>query len=140
MKKLILILGIMCLWVGICNAQVMNINTGTLMWDAVANPKNGTVTIPGVMKYQVYTKNTIIETPGQKVGGEITATQLLMSFLPYVPYYPGVQAIFYPTASPTTPGFSTMAWSHDPACAPMPFSVLFSPTIDSIKNLRIPTP
>jgi len=130
----------MCLWVGICNAQVMNTNTGTLMWDAVANPVSGTTPIPGIMRYQVYTKNTIIETPGQRVGAEITATQLLMSFLPYVPYYPGVQAVFYPTASPTTPGYSGMAWSHDPAVTVTPFSILYSPTINSIRNLRIPTP
>jgi hypothetical protein len=120
-----------------------NYSTGTFAWDASAPPKDGAgVNIAGTMTYQVWSKGTVPASTGTKVGGEISALKLAMVFVPYVEQYPGVQAIFRPTAAPNSPQSSAIAWSTDPAvCAGgVTFGILFSPTIDMIKNLKISSP
>jgi hypothetical protein len=120
-----------------------NFATGRFQWDASANPKTtaGT-TIPGTMKYQVWNKTTVPATVGTKVGSEITALEMPLTFVPYVESYPGVQAVFYSTATPTVAQTSTIDWSTDPAvCAGgVTFGILYLPTIDMIKNLRMVSP
>lgn len=130
----------------VSNAQSLtmyNYSTGTLMWDASAPPKDGAgANIPGNMTYQVWSKGTVPATTGTKVGGEVSTLQLSMVFVPYVEQYPGVQAIFRPTAAPNSPQSSAIAWSTDSTvCAGgVTFGILFSPTINMIRNLRISNP
>lgn len=146
MKKslfIIIVLVIGLLIVSMAQAQsitMYNFSTGLFMWDAPANPKTPAgVTIPGTIKYQVWNKNTVPAITGVKIGGEILPTQLLMTFPPFIESYPGVQAVFYATIAPTIPQSSGISWSTDVAvCANgVTFGILYLPTIDMIKNLRM---
>jgi hypothetical protein len=62
-----------------------------------------------------------------------------MTFPAYVPYYMGVQAVFYPSATPTVPYVSAISWSTDTTVCSggVTFGILYIPTIDMIKNLRV---
>jgi hypothetical protein len=70
-------------------------NQVTFAWDAVTKLADGT-TIPAgnTVKYQVYSKPNSVST-GVKVGTEITATQLLISFSVEGSYFLGVEALRY---------------------------------------------
>ena len=117
-----------------------NFDQKILAWDAIPSPKNSAgAVIPGTIKYQVWSKSTVPDTTGTKVGGEISAIQLSMTFPAYTEVYPGVQAVFYPTATPTVAQTSKISWSTDAAaCAGgVTFGVLYLPVIDAIKNLRM---
>jgi hypothetical protein len=107
MKKAIIILAILFLAAPAMAQTMHNFSQATVAWDAVAVPEGAT----GAVKYQVYVKSDPAATTGTKVGGEVTATQALISFLPFVIYYAGVQSVFYPTGA-ATPETSTIAWSN----------------------------
>ena len=122
MKKLILILGIMCLWVGVGNAQTWyTANQVTLAWDAV--PK--VLTTDQANKYQVYSRNDLVSL-GTKIAGEITATQLVISFSTEGRYYLGVESIRYPAGETVGIKSVTKAWSNNAADTNnSPFGVMF---------------
>jgi hypothetical protein len=161
MKKIVLILGIMSLWVGICNAQMLyNLETATVAWDAVARPTcapTGTPTAVcpapgglavGVIRYQVYGTNNLVDRVGVKIGGEITATQLLISNTLNVTTYIGVESLFYGTGGAAVTKSPSKAWSTVAAdvAGGNTFGFLYKlpdippPIPDSIRNLKIPTP
>lgn len=141
MKKLIFTLSIILLIAGSSFAQTMhNVPNGTIGWDVVAPPKDANnVDVPGTMKYQTYVKNDLVSTTGTKVGGEITANQFAMSFSPYITYYAGVNAIFYPTATPTVPNPSAISWSTDAAVClnGNTFGFLYRPTTNKPGGVRL---
>lgn len=70
-------------------------NQVTFAWYAVTNLADGT-TIPAgnTVKYQAYTKPNSVSA-GVKVGTEITATQILISFSTEGAYFLGVEALRY---------------------------------------------
>lgn len=95
MKKLLIILAILLI-TSTSFAQVWyDANQVTFAWDAVTKLTDGT-TIPATstVKYQVYTKPNSVSA-GTKVSGEITATQLLISFSVEGAYFLGVEALRY---------------------------------------------
>jgi hypothetical protein len=121
-------------------AQVMHDQkSATIAWDAPAQSTSPDAVV-GIMKFQVYTKNNLVETTGTKVGGEITATQLFISpFTPYVNYYVGVESVFYPSATPTVASKSVIAWSTNAAdCAGgTTFGFLYKPATNKPGGVRL---
>jgi hypothetical protein len=141
MKKLIFTLVFLLMAIPAFSQNILNQSSGTVGWDASAPPKDGAgVNIPGIMKYQVYTRNDLVST-GTKVGVEITALQLLItSFTPYTTYYVGIEAVFYATATPTIAKRSTeKAWSNDPAVClnGNTFGFLYEPPINKPGGVRL---
>ena len=108
-------------------------NQGTVAWDAVAPIATG-----DVIKYQVYTRPDLTSA-GAKVGTEITATQLTITFPSEGKYYVGVQTLRYPTGE-TSAVTSAIGWSSDPAvCSPAgPFGFKYFVIPGVIKNMRVP--
>lgn len=106
-------------------------NQATVAWDAVASVATG-----DVIKYQVYTKVGATGTP-TKVGGEITATQLAVTFNIEGRYFVGVEAIRYPVGE-TVGTKSTTSWSNVAAdCAAAgPFGIVYYVSPLAPKNLR----
>jgi len=107
-------------------------NQATVAWDAVAPIATG-----DVIKYQVYTKVGTSGTPA-KVGGEITATQLALTFTVEGRYFVGVQTIRYPTGETVGIPSATTAWSNVAAdCAAAgPFGIVYYVAPGAVKNLR----
>jgi len=134
MKKLVLILGILFLWVGIGNAQTWyTANQVTLAWDAV--PK--VLTTDQANKYQVYSRNDLVSS-GTRIGGEITATQLLISFSTEGRYYLGVESIRYPAGETVGIRSICKAWSNVAADTNNnPFGVMFFAVPGSPGGLRL---
>lgn len=91
----------------------------------------------GEMKYQVYSRNDATSS-GVKVGGEITATELAITFPTWGKYYLGVEAVFY-LAGKTEPIKSTRSWSNDPAVTEsgQAFGVDYLPQVAAPKGLRL---
>ena len=135
MKKLILAIMFFVLFFALPSfAQtIYNQSGATVAWDAV------TSTVPGIVKYQPYSRSDLVST-GTKIGSEITTTNVVLTgFTAYTLYYIGVETVFYPTATPTVPTKSTTkAWSNNAAdCSPAgPFGFLYSPGINAPGNLR----
>ena len=160
MKKLALILGIMLLASPLWAQTLHNMETATVAWDAAARPTcapTGTPTAVcpapgglavGVIRYQVYGTNNLVDRVGVKIGGEITATQLLISNTLNVTTYIGVESLFYGTGGAAVQKSVNRAWSTVVAdvAGGNTFGFLYKlpdippPIPDSIKNLRIPTP
>lgn len=133
MKKLLLALMFVCLCVTPAFAQTWyTANQVTVGWDAVA-PIVSTDTV----KYQVYTKVGATGTPS-KVGGEITATQLTISFSIEGRYFIGVETVRYPQGETVGVPSATVAWSNNAAdCAAAgPFGITFYVAPGSVKGLR----
>lgn len=107
-------------------------NQATVAWDAVAPVATG-----DTIKYQVYTKIGTTGTPA-KVGGEITATQLAITFSTEGRYYVGVESIRYPTGETIGTRSTTVSWSHDAAvCAVAgPFGIVYFVSPSAVKGLR----
>lgn len=95
MKKLFIIFAILIV-ASIASAQTWyEANQVTFAWDAVTTLSDGTAIPSGnTVKYQVYTKPNSVSA-GVKTGGEITATQLLISFTTEGQYFLGVEALRY---------------------------------------------
>lgn len=73
-------------------------NQITIAWDAVPPPVDtNNQPLPGVIKYQVYTKAGVATAAPQKVGAEITATQATITFVAEGKYWPCVETLRYPT-------------------------------------------
>jgi len=131
MKKAVaLLLFVLLIVPALTNAQTLhNMETATVAWDAVARPtcaNTGTPTAVcptpgglavGVIKYQVYGVNNLVDKTGVKIGGEITATQLLISNTLNVTTYIGVESLFYGTGGAAVQKSIAKAWSYDPASA-----------------------
>ena len=96
-------------------------NQVTIGWDAVAKLQ----TTDQANKYQVYSRNDLISN-GSPVGGEITATQLLVTLSVEGKYYFGVKTIRYPQGETTgIPSVGT-AWSNVAADTNnSPFGVMY---------------
>lgn len=143
MKKAIIILAIL-ITVGAASSRDALAQTWypanqvTIAWDAVQLPicPPGTASPPvcpnpggaavGTIKYQVYSRNDLVSN-GTKISGEITATQLLVSFSVWGQYYLGVEAIFYGSGQTVGVPSSTKAWSNVAADTNNnPFGILFS--------------
>jgi hypothetical protein len=108
-------------------------NQVTLAWDAV--PKVLTTDQPN--KYQVYTRNDLVSI-GSKIGGEITTTQLVVSFTVEGRYYLGVEAIRYPVGETVGIKSATKAWSNVAAdTANSPFGVMFFAAPSGASGLRL---
>ena len=107
-------------------------NQATVAWDPVAPIATG-----DVIKYQVYTKVGTSGTPA-KVGGEITATQLALTFSIEGRYFVGVQTIRYPTGETVGIPSATTAWSNVAAdCAAAgPFGIKFFVAPEAAAGLR----
>ena len=107
-------------------------NQATVAWDPVAPIATG-----DVIKYQVYTKVGTSGTPA-KVGGEITATQLALTFSIEGRYFVGVQTIRYPTGETVGIPSATTAWSNVAAdCAAAgPFGIVFYVAPPAATGLR----
>lgn len=107
-------------------------NQATVAWDAVAPIATG-----DTIKYQVYTKIGTAGTPA-KVGAEITATQMAITFNVEGRYYVGVQTVRYPTGETVGTPSATIAWSNIAAdCAAAgPFGIVYYVAPGAVKNLR----
>lgn len=115
------------------NAQTWyTANQATVAWDAVAPLATG-----DVIKYQVYTRQDT-SSAGAKVGSEITATQLLISFPTEGRYYIGVETIRYPAGETVGIKSDTKAWSNVAAdCAAAgPFGIVYFVSAGAPKNLK----
>lgn len=116
MKKLIVFL--LLFFAPACFAQVWHpANQATVEWDAVTKRSDGSAIPAGdTVKYQVWSRLGTAGTPA-KVGAEITATQLVISYSVEGRYFAGVQAIRYPVGE-TAGVASAVSWSSDPlVCA-----------------------
>jgi hypothetical protein len=121
MKRAIIILAILIFAVPAMAQTWYTANQVTLAWDAV--PK--VLATDQANKYQVYSRNDLVSL-GSKIGGEITATQLLISLTVEGRYYLGVKSVRYPVGE--TAGIPSVgtAWSNVAAdTANNPFGVLF---------------
>jgi hypothetical protein len=134
MKKLFMVLVMVMLMAGISNAQTWYpANQVTLAWDAVPKVQ----TTDQANKYQVYSRNDTVSA-GSKIGGEITATQLLISFTVEGQYYLGVEAIRYPVGATVGIPSATKAWSNVAADTNNnPFGVSFFTLPGKAINLRL---
>ena len=133
-KLLVLVIVAMAIVAGQVHAQQWYpANQVTLAWDPVA--KVATTDQPN--KYQVYMRTDLVSA-GQKIAGEITANQLLISFTTEGRYYLGVEAIRYPQGETTGIPSSSKAWSNNAAdTANKPFGVLFFTAPGSVSNIRL---
>jgi hypothetical protein len=121
MKNLIIVLAILLLAVPAFSQTWYPANQVTIAWDEV--PK--VLTTDQANKYQVYSRNDLVSL-GAKIGGEITATQLLISLTVEGRYYLGVEAIRYPQGETTGIPSATKAWSNVAADTNnSPFGILF---------------
>jgi len=121
MKKFALILGILFLASTGFAQTWYTANQVTLAWDAV--PK--VLTTDQANKYQVYSRNDLVSL-GTKIGSEITATQLVISFSTEGRYYLGVESIRYPIGETVGIPSLTKAWSNVAADTNnSPFGVMF---------------
>lgn len=115
-------------------------NQKTIAWDAVTKLSDG-VNIPAgdTVKYQVWSKRGT--DAAVKVGGEITATQLTVTFTAEGRYLIGAQAIRYP-AGETIGQSSAITWSDstDVVAVPVPFGIVYYVLPAGIKNLRPVSP
>lgn len=124
MKKAGIIFAMLCflsLLTFPANAQVWyTANQVTIAWDAVPKVQS----TDQENKYQVYTRNDLVSA-GQVVGGEITATHLLITLSAEGRYYFGVKAVRYPQGE-TVGQSSSVAWSNTPeATGNNPFGVMY---------------
>lgn len=140
MKKSLIILAIMFLAApAVAQTVTMhNLSQVTVAWDAVAPPES----TAGMVKYQVYVKSDPASIAGPKIGGEIEATQALISFLPFVTYYAGVQTVFYPEGSEapgSVPVVSAISWSNIATdCSPEgTFGFYYQPALGKPRNMLI---
>lgn len=108
-------------------------NQVTFAWDQV--PKVIGTDQPN--KYQVYSRNDAVSL-GNKIGGEITATQLLVAFTVEGSYYLGVEVIRYP-AGETTGIQSEKAWSNvaEDTASGVPFGVMYFAKPGSAIGLKL---
>jgi len=108
-------------------------NQVTLAWDAV--PK--VLATDQANKYQVYSRNDLVSL-GSKIGGEITATQLVVSFTVEGRYYLGVESIRYPVGATVGSKSATKAWSNVAAdTANNPFGVTFFAAPGGVVGLKL---
>jgi hypothetical protein len=136
MKKLLLVLGVvMALAVVpmVVLAQTwFTTNQATVAWDAVAP-----IVATDVIKYQVYTR---IGTTGNgaAVGGEITATQLAITFAVEGRYFIGVKSIRYPVGETVGIPSAATSWSNDPlVCAAAgPFGIVYYVAPAGVRGMR----
>lgn len=121
MKRFILILAIM-IFASPAMAQTWyTANQVTLAWDAVLK----VLTTDQENKYQVYSRNDLVSL-GNKIGDEITTTQLVVSFTSEGRYYLGVEAIRYPVGETVGIKSATKAWSNVAADTNnSPFGVMY---------------
>ena len=96
-------------------------NQATVAWDPVPPVATG-----DTIKYQVYTRVGTTGTP-VKVGNEITATQLAITFSVEGRYYVGVDAVRYPSGETAGIRSATISWSSNAAdCSSAgPFGIVF---------------
>ena len=88
-------------------------------------------------KYQVYSRNDLVSL-GNKIGGEVTANQLVVSFTTEGRYYLGVEVIRYPAGETVGIKSATKAWSNVAAdTANSPFGVTFFAAPGGASGLRI---
>jgi hypothetical protein len=112
MKKALIILAIL-LTVGAASSRDASAQTWytanqvTLAWDAVPQ----VLPTDQANKYQVYSRNDLVSI-GSPIGGEITATQLVVSFTNEGRYYLGVEAIRYPAGETVGIRSAGKAWSN----------------------------
>ena len=133
MKRLIIILAIIIFAAPAIAQTWYTANQVTLAWDAV--PK--VLTTDQANKYQVYSRNDLVSL-GSKIGGEITAAQLVVSFTTEGRYYLGVEAIRYPTGETVGIKSSTKAWSNVAADTNnSPFGVSFFAVPGGVGGLRL---
>jgi hypothetical protein len=89
-----------------------NANQGTLAWDAVTQLADGSAIPAGaVIKYLVWRRVYSVST-GEKVGGEIDATQQTITFSTEGSWLVGVQAIRYIDGTPSP---TEISWSDNTA-------------------------
>jgi hypothetical protein len=133
MKKLLIVIVILIL-AGVANAQTWyTANQVTLAWDPV--PK--LLATDQANKYQVYLRNDLVSN-GTKIAGEITATQLLISFSVEGQYYLGVESIRYPVGVTVGITSASKAWSNNAADTNNnPFGVSFFTLPGKAVNLRL---
>jgi hypothetical protein len=122
MKKILMIAAILILTALSTHAQTWHTaNQVTVAWDAVAPTASG-----DTIRYQVYSRTDTVSA-GQAVGGEVTATQLLISFAQEGRYYLGVETIRYPQGETVGIRSANKAWSNVATdCGPDgPFGVVY---------------
>lgn len=107
-------------------------NQATVAWDPVAPIATG-----DTVKYQVYTKVGATGAP-VKVGGEITATQLAITFSVEGRYFIGVETVRYPTGETVGIRSDRIAWSDiaTDCSAAGPFGIVYYVSPGAPKGLR----
>lgn len=127
MKKLIFTLAFIFIAVSAFGQTMYNGPQFTVGWDASAKPTCATTGTPtavcptpggpavGTITYQVWATNNLVDTVGVKIGGEITATQLLISFTKGTTYYISIDSRFNGTGGAAQTVSAGRAWSHKAA-------------------------
>ena len=149
MKRIALALAILLMATTAMAQTWYTANQVTLAWDAVPMPicGPGTANPPicptpngpavGTMKYQVYSRNDLVSL-GTKIGGEITATQLLISFTNWGNYYLGVESIVYYSGQTVGIKSATKSWSNMAEVTNNnPFGVMFFAAPGGVGGLRL---
>lgn len=125
----VMVFGLFCY----VNAQTwFPANQATVAWDPVAPIATG-----DVIKYQCYTRNDTTSA-GTKVGGEITATQQVISFPAEGRYYIGVETIRYAAGETVGIRSDRIAWSNNASdCSSAgPFGIVYLVSPGAVKNIR----
>ena len=133
MKRFALIFAFIFLFAGVAYAQTWHTaNQMTVAWDAVPPVAAG-----DVIKYQVYTRIGTSGT-GSPVGGEITATQLVVTFSTEGRYFVGVKSIRYPSGETVGIPSVTTSWSNDASvCAAAgPFGIVYYAAPQAVQGLK----
>lgn len=135
MKKFLMVMMVVCLltFASSVSAQTWYpTNQATVAWDAVPPLATG-----DTIKYQVYTRMGTTG-DGTPVGGEITATQLAITFSVEGRYYVGVKTIRYPQGETVGTPSAATAWSNIAAdCAAAgPFGIVYYLAPITPKGLR----
>ena len=107
MKRLLIILAILMFAAPAMAQQWYTANQVTLAWNEY--PKM--LTTDSSNKYQVYSRNDLVSL-GNKVGEEVTSTQLVISLSVEGRYYLGVKTIRYPAGETVGIPSAGTAWSN----------------------------
>jgi hypothetical protein len=134
MKKLFIILAIICLFAAPVAAQTwQTANQVTIAWDPVAK-----IQPTDTIKYQVYMRQDLVSN-GTAIGAPVETAQAVVTFSTEGRYYLGVETLRFVSGETEPVRSATKAWSNDAAaCGPAgPFGVKYFVLPGAAKGLRL---